>query len=266
MKLLIVDDEQIIQRGLLHLDWAKAGITQTQCADNGTDALALLHTFQPDVLLADIQMPGLTGLDLARTVKEQQLSCRLILLSGYGTFEYAREAIKYNVFEYLLKPSSPEEILECVGRAVQERNRELSRQTVESMQSRQDQIFSADKETVSDILQYIEQNYMFDITLTTLSEQMHFSPAYLSRLIKKETGYNFIRLLTMMRMLKAAQLLSSTNLKVYAICERVGIADQRYFSQLFRRTFGHSPMEYQKLNKDRQYESLADFLSKDVRT
>ena len=86
------------------------------------------------------------------------------------------------------------------------------------------------------------------------------SPNYFGDLIKKETGYNFIWLLTMMRMLKAAELLTTTNLKVYAVCERVGIADQRYFSQVFRKTFGHTPMEYQKLNTKKTYADLMEFL------
>ena len=128
------------------------------------------------------------------------------------------------------------------------------------MEEENSRIFSAEEKNISDILQYIEQNYMTDITLATLSEHMHFSPAYLSRLIKKETGYNFIWLLTMMRMLKAAELLTTTNLKVYAVCERVGIADQRYFSQVFRKTFGHTPMEYQKLNTKKTYADLMEFL------
>lgn len=260
MKLLIADDEIVIQHGLLGLPWKEAGITHVVSTDNGAEALKLFYSFQPDVVLADIQMPGLTGLELARIVKEGNGACKLILLSGYGTFEYAREAMKCGVFEYLLKPSSPQEILDSVQRAVCDMERLQTEQRRRSMEEENSRIFSAEEKNISDILQYIEQNYMTDITLATLSEHMHFSPAYLSRLIKKETGYNFIWLLTMMRMLKAAELLTTTNLKVYAVCERVGIADQRYFSQVFRKTFGHTPMEYQKLNTKKTYADLMEFL------
>lgn len=260
MKLLIADDEVVIQHGLLGLPWKDVGITRVMCTDNGAEALKLLYSFQPDVMLADIQMPGMTGLELAHIVKEQEKECRLILLSGYGTFEYAREAIKYGVFEYLLKPSSPQEILDSVRRAVRDIGKERAEERREAMERENNRIFSAEEKSISDILRYIEQNYMTDITLATLSEYMHFSSAYLSRLIKKETGYNFIKLLTMMRMLKAAELLTTTNLKVYAICERVGIADQRYFSQVFRKTFGYTPMEYQKLKTRKNYTDLMEFI------
>lgn len=260
MRLLIADDEIVIQHGLLGLPWKDAGITQVTSTDNGTEALKLLYSFQPEIMLADIQMPGLTGLELARIVKEQHMECRLIFLSGYGTFEYAREAMKCGVFEYLLKPSSPQEILDAVRRAALDMKREQTEQKRTAMEEENSRIFSAEEKSISDILHYIEQNYMTDITLATLSEHMHFSPAYLSRLIKKETGYNFVRLLTMMRMLKAAELLTTTKLKVYAVCDRVGIADQRYFSQVFRKTFGHTPMEYQKLNTQKKYADLMEFI------
>lgn len=260
MKLLIADDEVVIQQGLFKLPWNSAGITEVNCTDNGAEALKMLCSFQPDIMLADIQMPGLTGLELAHVVKDQGKACKLILLSGYGTFEYAREAIKYGVFEYLLKPSSPQEIIDCVRRAVLELEKERVKKKRETIEMENSRIFSREEKDISDILRYIEQNYMTDITLSTLSEQMHFSTAYLSKLIKKETGYNFIWLVTMMRMLKAAELLTTTSLKVYSICDRVGIADQRYFSQVFRRTFGHTPMEYQKLNTQKNYSGLMEFI------
>ena len=260
MRLLIADDEVVIQKGLLGLPWGEAEITEVRCTDNGAEALKLLYSFRPDVMLVDIQMPGLTGLELARVVKGQEVDCRLILLSGYGTFEYAREAIKCSVFEYLLKPSSPQEILESVRRAAKSVEKERMEKKREGIEKENSRIFSEEEESISDILRYIEQNYMTDITLATLSEHLHFSSAYLSRLIKKETGYNFVKLVTMMRMLKAAELLTTTNLKVYAICERVGIGDQRYFSQVFRRTFGHTPMEYQKLNTRKNYSGLMEFI------
>lgn len=259
MKLLIADDEMIIQKGLLGLPWHSIGISEIQCADNGTESLKILHSFCPDVILADIEMPGMTGLELAKIVYEQRNETKVILLSGYGTFEYARKAIQYGVFEYLLKPSSPQEIMECVKRALEEIAQENTKAQKEKIKIENDRIFGMEEE-ISEVLQYIEKNYMTDISLVSLSEYLHFSTAYVSKLIKKKTGYNFIKLLTMMRMLKAAELLATTNLKVYVICEKVGITDQRYFSQIFRKTFGHTPLEYQKLTTQKNYHDLAEFI------
>lgn len=186
--------------------------------------------------------------------------CRLILLTGYGSFSYAREAIRYGVFEYLLKPSNPQEILESVQRAVYSLKQECSGRHIEDLTRENERIFQKEENSISAILKYIEQNYMKDISLASLSESMHFSTAYLSRLIKKETGYNFVKLLAMVRMLKAAELLSMTDLKVYVICERIGIPDPRYFSQMFRKTFGHTPLEYRKLNSQKGTMNLQELI------
>lgn len=255
MKLLIADDEAIIRKGLLKLDWTKAGITEVQSADNGLDALRQISTWNPDVVLTDIRMAGMNGLQIAKEVHESNERCKLIILSGYGTFEYAKEAFHNGVFDFLLKPSNPQEIFTTVKRAVEE----IRRNTTQEIQDTIDQRFNQknddsndsrkEQNTINRILQYIENNYMNDITLQSLSKEMHFSTTYLSKLIKKETSYNFTKIVCTVRMMKAAELLSTTNLKVYEICERIGMGDQRYFGQLFAKTFGQSPLEYRKSNK-----------------
>ena len=256
MKLLIVDDEIIIRKGLESLSWESVGITEKKMSDSGVDALQLISSFGPDIILTDIRMPGLDGLQLAREIAAGDLKCKMILLSGYGTFEYAKQAIHNGVFEYLLKPSSPEEILEV--------DKVLNRR--DAVEQEKEEMFAAGEDGNGRwIMDYIEQNYMNEITLTSIAEYTHFSITYLSRLIKKETNYNFTKLLGIVRMLKAAELLANTDLKIYAICERIGINDQRYFSQLFRKTFGKTPMEYRKCCVGCSEGSLIEFIRKSDR-
>lgn len=266
MKLLIVDDEIIIRKGLESLSWESVGITEKKMSDSGVDALQLISSFCPDIILTDIRMPGLDGLQLAREIAAGDLKCKMILLSGYGTFEYAKQAIHSGVFEYLLKPSSPEEILDAVHRAVKELevDKVLNRRV--AVEQEKDEMFAAGEDGNGRwIMDYIEQNYMNEITLTSLAEHTHFSITYLSRLIKKETNYNFTKLLGIVRMLKAAELLANTDLKIYAICDRIGINDQRYFSQLFRKTFRKTPMEYRKCCVGCSEGSLIEFIRKSDR-
>ena len=97
---------------------------------------------------------------------------------------------------------------------------------------------------------------MADITLSSLGEQLNYSPAYLSKLIKEKTDFSFLKLLTLVRMIKAAELLTSSDLKIYSICEKIGIVDPRYFSQVFRKTFGISPLEYKKSYQNRNINVL----------
>lgn len=243
----------------MQLDWQSIGVQTVREADNGTDALKIALDVQPDVILADIRMPGLDGLELARQIHESGVDCKMLILSGYGTFEYAKQAIKYGVYDYLLKPAAPQDVLDAVKRALAEKKkmrtevlRSQMHQTVIDMGSEQGQ--------GQEIVRYIEENYMNDISLTTLSEALHFTPTYLSRLIKKLTGYNFMYIVGIMRMLKAAELLTTTNLKVFMISEKVGINDPRYFSILFKKTFGKTPGEYRKEQHTGSEVTLLNFL------
>lgn len=262
MKLLIADDEEIIRRGLTGLDWETVGITEVRSVENGMDALQCVPRWQPDIILTDIKMAGMDGLAFSKEMHASGRRYRLIILSGYGTFEYAQAAIRSGVFEFLLKPSNPEEILAAIGRAVKDLQEETEKTTAGNPVIRQDGALGGRGQAslIDEVLRYIEQNYMKDITLQSLSEYTHYSVAYLSRMIKKETSYNFTKILSVVRMTKAAELLTGTDLKVYEICEHIGIEDYRYFGQVFAKTFGRTPLEYRKAKKQTAKVSLLDFI------
>jgi len=115
LKLLIVDDEQPILDGLKQLiNWSEMGVTVIETATNGLDALELMDTFKPDILITDIKMPFMNGLELIRTVKEKLPGTKCIVLSGYQDFEYVRQAMKYEAVRYLLKPVEEEELIEII--------------------------------------------------------------------------------------------------------------------------------------------------------
>ena len=116
MNLLIADDEELIRRGMLSLDWKSIGIDEVYSAANGYEAENLLNTEKLDIVIFDIRMPGFTGLDLSRMIKEKSMDTAVILLTGFSEFQYAQEAIRYGVYEYMLKPLRPKDILETVNR------------------------------------------------------------------------------------------------------------------------------------------------------
>ena len=120
MNLLIADDELTIRRGLLSLPWTTVGIGQIFEAENGLRAKEILGTEQVDIIISDIRMPGLSGLELSEYVKEFDLDCSIILLTGFSEFEYAQAAVKNQVADYLLKPLRPKDILEAVSRAMEQ--------------------------------------------------------------------------------------------------------------------------------------------------
>ncbi len=117
-KLLLVDDEPIIREGLEQMiDWDKLGLTLTASCSNAISALDSMMDDMPDILLTDIRLPGMSGLELVNRALALHPMLQTIILSGYDTFQYAQQAVKYGVIEYLLKPCSQQELEEALQRA-----------------------------------------------------------------------------------------------------------------------------------------------------
>lgn len=121
LKLLIADDERIIRETIYHLiDWEKYDIEVIGLCQNGIEAYDMILDESPDIVLTDIRMPGMGGLDLIRKFSHTDLFIQFIILSGYGEFEYAKEAMKYGVKHYLLKPCNELQILDCIQQCKQD--------------------------------------------------------------------------------------------------------------------------------------------------
>lgn len=115
--ILIVDDEDVIREGLKQVvAWEKLGYSVVGTVSSGEDALRFLEDHAVDVLLTDIRMPRISGIELARLVKANYPETSVVIISGYDNFSYAQNAIRYGVYHYLLKPCAEEEILEVFGR------------------------------------------------------------------------------------------------------------------------------------------------------
>ena len=108
---LVVDDEYELRRAIIErVNWNAAGFEVIGEAENGVEALDLIETLEPDLILTDIKMPMISGLELAAKVRELRPATQIVILSGYDSFEYARTAIDYNIISYLLKPISSAEM------------------------------------------------------------------------------------------------------------------------------------------------------------
>lgn len=117
IKVIIADDENLICRLVQALaDWDALGMEVAGTAENGLEALELVKTVKPDILITDIRMPGCDGLELIRQAKELQPQLEVVIISGYAHFEYAQTAIKYGVGNYLLKPIQKEELMDTLGK------------------------------------------------------------------------------------------------------------------------------------------------------
>ena len=128
MKILIVDDEPLIHVSIeFSLKELGDADLEIRHAVSGSDMLQKMEREEPDIALVDIRMPGMDGLTAINTARKRWPKTRYYIMSGFSEFEYAREAIKLNVVDYLLKPLMPEQLAEIIGRVRQEKNQEHSR-------------------------------------------------------------------------------------------------------------------------------------------
>ena len=259
-KIVIADDEKMIREGLLSLDWEANGMEVIGIAKNGVEAQEIIDSQVFDVLLTDIKMPGMGGLELAQNLKETNPSAKAILLSGDGEFAYAQRALSLGVYGYILKPSTPQEIISYVKKACEIIEEEKQRdESIQEMKTKLDgyeevigakQVLQTEDESrsadIQDILRYIYAHYEENLTLSALASHFYFSSVYMSYYIKRYTGHTFLEVLTSVRMYHAAKLLKDTKLKNREIGMRVGIPDERYFGQVFKKTYGITPYEYRK--------------------
>lgn len=273
MNLLIADDEMVIRRGLQSLDWASIGISEVYTVQNGVEAQELLLSTPIDLAILDIRMPGVTGLELAAMVKEKSMDTAVVLLTGFSDFEYAREALRAGVYEYMLKPLRPREILNTMEDVIRrlERKRyqaQLVREheatlgsfdTVAQVHNR----FPQTSKIMSEMLTHMASHFDQPITLSTIAEEYHFSINYVSKMFKRETNYSFTEILTAIRMMNATRQLLE-DVRVNQVSTQVGFSDQRYFSQVFRKTFGCPPSKFKEMGIDRWDLSFSALLDRVV--
>jgi two-component system response regulator YesN len=120
-KLLIADDEAIIRKGLRNsINWNELNIEIVGEAEDGEIALKLASELNPHIIMLDICMPFLNGLELIKRLKEANQKCIIIIITGYDQFEYMHEALKLKVFDYILKPVNRENLKDTISKVVQE--------------------------------------------------------------------------------------------------------------------------------------------------
>lgn len=139
IKVFLVEDEMVIRNGIVKsINWEKEGYRLVGEASDGELAYPMILKEKPDILLTDIKMPFMDGLELSRLVKQELPDTKILIFSGYDEFEYAKEAIRIGVTEYLLKPVSSEQLLEVMRRISKQieqdrEEREMLRQYQEDM-------------------------------------------------------------------------------------------------------------------------------------
>lgn len=262
-KVFIVDDEAEERDGIEYLLQVGRYPVQIQKFANGLEVLEQLKKEQADLMIADIKMPFLDGLNLCAQVRQQYPDILLMIFSAYGDFEYMQKAIQCHIDAYILKPvvidefnAAVEKLLEVLDRrrtALEEKQklleeykganyyqREKMLETLlgEKTDSHSDVPEEPENVVIARAIALIQENYQKDIGLDWVAQKIFLSPGYLSSLFKRETGKSIIQYITILRMEKARELLTQTNRKITDIAQEVGYNNTSYFCLLFRKYYG----------------------------
>lgn len=233
--IIIVEDEFRIRRGLGNLiNRMDFGCRVLGEAQNGYEGLKMIQDTECDIVITDIRMPKMDGLEMIEKAKKMGLECTFVILSGYADFEYARRGMRLGVKEYLLKPVMISDVKELLTK-LEERKEEKPRNLSDGPQY---------SKVVREMVATIEENYGMHLGLDTFSEKFRLTPEYISNLFGKETGMTFSNYLKRRRIEKAKELILATDMKIYEIACSVGYPDQKYFSKVFKEYTGVSAKQF----------------------
>ncbi|MBP1994518.1 response regulator transcription factor [Paenibacillus eucommiae] len=269
IKVMIVEDEPPIARSLKRMMESEHSSYQVvACAINGQEALEWLQREQIDVVFTDIRMPVMDGIELLSRLSLHDPQILKVVISGYQEFEYARKAIQYQVFDYMLKPIVKPvlaELLHKIADQIQVKEADLKRQQLYEQlsqtmlpgeQTSETQALEAQTleaktsesqplPVVLEVERFLQKHYTENITNEMLSQKFGFVSSYISKLFRAHKGVSPSQYVTKLRIDKAKEIIRlQPHLRMKEVAELVGYNDALYFSRVFRKETGDWPTQF----------------------
>lgn len=233
MRVLIVDDDKINCLGIKKWieDMEFSAITQVEVAYCAEDALEYAKFHRVNILITDIQMGNMNGLDLIEHIKEYSPKAVSLVITAYARFPYAHRAIQLGVKSFLLKPFGKGELRSALEEAIAE---------VKPMD-----IDSNAENPIQWAKFYVEEHINSDLNMAVIANELNLSYTYFSKLFRQETGKSFSAYVTEKKMEKAGEMLLLGK-SIAEISEYLGYGTQQNFSRAFNNYWGYSPNNYRK--------------------
>lgn len=243
-KVVIADDEVWVAIGikkLIHRSSLPFEVVGE--ASNGIKALEMVREMRQDLLITDIRMPGLNGLELVKRIRESESLIQIIFISGYAEFEYAKEGLRLGALDYLLKPVEEESLRKVLLR-YQAAREEKTKQAAQP--ESEEAGFPIEDYRIKKVVDEINIRYTEKISLQELADKCGLSSGHLSALIKRETGASFSDYVAAKRIGDAKKLLLQEGLSIEEVAYQVGYHDYFYFTKVFKKHEGISPSAFRK--------------------
>lgn len=264
-KILFVDDDEAI-RFLVscYSFWKDFDFQITGEASNGEDALRMLEGGAYDVVLADIRMPKMDGLQMAAKLREQGNRIHVVIASTYSDFRYAKQAMRLGVLDFIEKPLTEDKLLETLklvreSLELGEKASDMDYTAAEFYEIRLSEASDIERESIGKEYQVIrEDRLVMEICTFFLSRfksgtvieeaarSLGMNRDYLSRRFKQTTGRTPLEYLTSIRMEYAKKRLEDSMLKIYEISGELGYLTADHFTRVFKKYTGMTPNQYRK--------------------
>jgi|GEM_PF-3428285 len=241
LTLLIVDDETNTREGLARfIDWAQCGIGRVETAANGLEALVFVRNNRVDIIVSDIKMPEMDGMEFVTAVRKLHCDAGVIFLSAYATKKNLLKCFDLKVINFLEKPVNRQALYEAVE-AIAEAGAT-------------GQAAGADVERPSDygyisnrIVEYIRENFTdSSLSIEVIARAVYMTDTYVCAVFKRQTGMTIGAYISKLRMQKAYELITETSMKVNAVASAVGYVSMDHFTRLFKKHRGMTPTEARK--------------------
>lgn len=234
--LVIIEDDLVVLNKLCSLiPFSELNIQLTGSATNGADGLKCIETVTPNIVISDISMPVMSGIELLEHLPDRNI--KFIIITGHADFKYAQTAISHGVVEYLLKPVFPDDVIKALRKCVN---------LLDSEKQPGGEIKPEHQKNVNPIIykmkKYAEENIK-EVSLDKLAQHLDLSANYLRNLFREETGTSFKQYVVSVRMERAKKLFEGNYYKVYEVSEMVGYKDVKSFRAVFKEHFGIVPSE-----------------------
>lgn len=251
MRIEIVEDEKNIALGIASILTEQCSVPCTvKIASDGKTGLELASSFAPHLVITDIRMLPMSGLDMIHQMQQENLCSRFIVLSGYDNFSYAQTAIRYHVIDYLLKPVDKQQLFALVEEVYKSLGKDLSQ---EERRLPDYEFFRLDitneeyPTSLKRVLSYLSSNYMLDISQKSIGESLMLHPTYISNLINSYLKVSFSYLLDYIRLTQAAKLLIyEQDMPISEISYLTGYTNERRFYHAFKNRLECTPGDFRK--------------------
>ncbi|MDF2039991.1 response regulator [Cytobacillus oceanisediminis] len=252
--ILIVDDEETTRQGLKKtLEGWSAGRFEIISAADGHEALELFKRTKVNLLITDICMPEMNGLALLKHIRNQGYKPAVMIISGYPHFEFAQEAIRLGVLNYLVKPLRKESLIKAIEEALETEEHMVRADYLEKVADQGLLELEAKKEyvnsSVKQAIAYVNENLPEQISLKEVADAVHLNASYFSAMFKEQTSITFSEYLTRKRLQLAKKLLITTDLPIDEVARQAGYQTAKYFIKLFKDSEGVTPSKYRKLTE-----------------